>query len=522
MKTIKAIIVLLVHLSFGTNSLFCQNTYTYPTGPLATFYDGELIEADYWDTIPKILSAGMGFADIVGIDSPQLTEELVLEAGGAWLSDIDCGSDPGDFTSSSLRMQVENAYIFQDGPWEYQDGAIGMDGLPIVFSWPLLTNTLDVTDFRFILNTGDTIFGYTVGMFPNYENNERNCAVIFGELGNRLPSDDPNARFPVKLEIVDDGTPLLLAGHNNQVVSAVGLSWETETSPYDLNNGPKLVGAKLNHVGSENLGEGTNSAIVDDLVFGVYPNDEFALYNGGDFRLRVLTSGGFSPDGVRGVKPTDFENFFRLHLVDEEGNTTLIETVDSTYQVEGGILKVLGLSDLGLNESTYNDCYAEDVDNYIDIILEGDEEAARNIAFVEVPSLAGGYSAFYNPGGPGTTPFPEVNYTSPGPPDLEPVIMALDDPMRVNSADLIPLSVSESAEESRGEFRIFPNPANSEVQVITEPNFSGQIEIYDLVGNQLLVTEKQSLKIENLSPGTYIILKKYSDGYFESRRFVKF
>jgi len=64
--------------------------------------------------------------------------------------------------------------------------------------------------------------------------------------------------------------------------------------------------------------------------------------------------------------------------------------------------------------------------------LTGNEVAARNITFLEIPSLAGGYSAFYNPGGPGTTPTPDVIYSQPGPPDLEPVIMALDDPMRVS------------------------------------------------------------------------------------------
>ena len=90
-----------------------------------------------------------------------------------------------------------------------------------------------------------------------------------------------------------------------------------------------------------------------------------------------------------------------------------------------------GLSDLGPAQDSYDDCYLEDADNYIDIILEGDDAAARNITFLEIPSLAGGYEAFYNPGGPGTTPFPGVNYSQPGPPDLEPVIIALDDPMRV-------------------------------------------------------------------------------------------
>jgi hypothetical protein len=92
------------------------------------------------------------------------------------------------------------------------------------------------------------------------------------------------------------------------------------------------------------------------------------------------------------------------------------------------------LSDLGQAEGgevAFDACYDEDRDNYIDIILVGDEDAARNITILEIPSLEEGYSAFYNPGGPGRTPFEDVNYSAPGPRDLEPVIIALDDPMRV-------------------------------------------------------------------------------------------
>ena len=54
------------------------------------------------------------------------------------------------------------------------------------------------------------------------------------------------------------------------------------------------------------------------------------------------------------------------------------------------------------------------------------------MTFVEIPSLEGGYRAFYNPGGPGPEPFEGVRYAAPGPPDLEPVVIALDDPMRVS------------------------------------------------------------------------------------------
>jgi len=153
------------------------------------------------------------------------------------------------------------------------------------------------------------------------------------------------------------------------------------------------------------------------------PNDEFALYDGGDFRLRVLTSGGFSPDGVTGLRPDMFEDFFRLRARGPDGGTVEMREVGVDYRLAGGTLRVVGLSDLGQREDHYDDCYREDRDNYIDIILDGDEAAARSIEAVEIPSLDGGYRA---------EPFPGVTYTAPGPPDVQPVTMALDDPMRVS------------------------------------------------------------------------------------------
>ncbi|MEO0564949.1 MAG: phospholipase, partial [Chloroflexota bacterium] len=210
--------------------------------------------------------------------------------------------------------------------------------------------------------------------------------------------------------------------------------WETDRSPYDA--GPVLVGAKLNFVGDESLGEG---GLTIARALGLLPNDEFALYDEGDFRIRVLTTGGFSPDGVTGLRPDMYEQFFRVHVNGPDGETVLLENVGEEYEVAGGTLRVVGLSELGLAENPdegiyYDDCYAEDRDNYIDIILVGDEAAARNITFVEIPATEDGYQPFYNPGGPGPEPFEDVRYTAPGPPDLEPVIIALDDPMRVSRA----------------------------------------------------------------------------------------
>ncbi|MBX2819919.1 MAG: hypothetical protein KTR29_09575, partial [Rhodothermaceae bacterium] len=119
-------------------------TVNYPAGPFAAFFDGNLVGADYWSEVPMILSAGMGFADIVGVPEDVLTEELVEQAGGAWLSDIDCDpNDVGAFTSTSLQSQVNLVYVLQTPYGTLEDGAIGLDGLPIVFSWPVLTNTID-------------------------------------------------------------------------------------------------------------------------------------------------------------------------------------------------------------------------------------------------------------------------------------------------------------------------------------------------------------------------------------------
>ncbi len=388
-------------------------------------FDGALKEADYWSDEPVILSAGMGFEGIIGW--PQVNEETVREAEGSWYGSVMCtnSEDPpaGAYTSTVSTAGIE---LFYKGTAEDDDG------LPIVFSWPVATETVDQTDFQFTLNTGEIVFPNSAGMLPNWELNERNTVVVFGDFGNRGLSSEEGAIFPVRLDIVEDETPLFLIGPNGQEFNAVGLSWETNTSPYD--SGPKLVGAKLNHVGNEVLGEG---GLGFGTRSGVLPNDELSLYDEGDFRIRVLTTGGFSPDGITGLTPTMFEDFFRIHAKGPNGELVLLEKVGQEYLVAGGALRIVGLSDLGQKENPdegifYDDCYAEDRDNYIDIILVGDETAARNITHVEIPSLEGGYNAFYNPGGPGPEPFEGVRYTAPGPADLEPVINALDNPMRVS------------------------------------------------------------------------------------------
>jgi len=393
-------------------------------------YDGRLVAADYWAPAPQILSAGLGFDRI--ISTPADDEKTTVEAGGAWDSAMQCekegGPTDGDRSSLALGSSMDAITLMKEGASiEY------VDGLPVVFSWPIRTDTLRPSQFRFTLNTGDVVGVDAITMTPNFELNERNTVVMFSELGNRGLPGEPDARFPVRLDIVpaDDGTELMLAGPNGDA-SATGLSFTTQNTPYA--SGPTLVGAKLNRIDDRPAGDGA----VGLSGGATMPNDERALYGAvGDFRLRMLTTGGFSPDGVRGVLPTDFETFFRIHARGADGSDVVIDRVGVPYEVAGGSLTVVGLSDLGLPETEegdifFDDCYVEDRDNYIDVILTGEEAAARSITDLEIPAVEGGYAAFFNPGGPGQTPTPGVRYTAPGPATMQAVTIALDDPMRVD------------------------------------------------------------------------------------------
>ena len=393
-------------------------------------YDGSLVAADYWTEEPQILSAGLGFDGIIGSTADD--QQTTVDAGGAWDAVMQCSKDggPTDADRSSLVPSSSLALVslIEEGKDpEY------VDGTPVVFSWPVRTDTLRPSQFRWTLNTGEVVGTDAITMTPNFELNERNTVVMFTELGNRGLPGEPDARYPVRLDIVpaSDGTELMLAGPEGDV-SATGLTKDTDNSPYV--SGPTLVGAKLNRIDSPPQGEGP----VAQNGTASMPNDERTLFGEqGDFRLRMLTTGGFSPDGIRGVLPTDFETFFRIHAIGPDGEEVILDRVGMPYEVQGGTLTIVGISDLGKPASTaddifYDDCYADDRDNYLDIIIEGSDSAARSITDLEIPALDGGYAAFYNPGGPGQTPTPGVRYTAPGPSTLQSVIIALDDPMRVD------------------------------------------------------------------------------------------
>ena len=130
-----------------------------------------------------------------------------------------------------------------------------------------------------------------VTLLPNWELNERNTIVAFGAFGKRKPSES-DAVYPVRLDIVEDATPLLLVGPGGQEFNAVGLTWTSpDTTGYGA--GPILVGAKLN-VAETSPGRRWSPLIEQNSA--AMPNDEVSLYGAvADFRIRVLTSGGSHP-----------------------------------------------------------------------------------------------------------------------------------------------------------------------------------------------------------------------------------
>lgn len=401
----------------------------HPTGRTNPLYrllqQDVLINADYYGDAPSILGASLGFTHILGVPGLNGTttsdEVLARRAGGSWetLSSPNAGT-------ASMRAYTSNASVGGIAT-NYGYPVRYTDGFPIEFSWPVLPSSVAGSAFRVVLNTGQVVTPLAASITPNFEYNERSTVVILGYFGNRIAPGEPGAIYPVKLEVADSRSPLKLVGPGGVVVSAAGLSYGDGSTPmtaYEPGSGPKLVAAKLSVMST--AGESAPIPFA-----GTLPNDGVSLYGSeAQYRLRVFTSGGFSPDGVRSVYPTDFARFFRIETADADGVVRWLTEAGVPYQLPGGTITVVGLADLGPAQSSYDDSYVEDHDNQIDIVLSGDLAAIATIRSVQIPA-AGAYSPFYNPGGPGNDPTPGVPYSQPGPSQTTPVINALADPMTV-------------------------------------------------------------------------------------------
>jgi len=379
-----------------------------------------IISADIWSPRPQMLAAGLGFVNIIGVpgaDSDDVTaaQQAVQAVGGAWNTGLTCASgDPPPRRALTSAASPEQIYTVNAVSPRYAAG------LPVEFSWPVLPSTVNASDFRVTLNDGTVVVPESASVNPNFEYNERSTVVLFGHFGNALPGSDPGARYVVI-------TPMRLVGPRSRLVSAVGMSATKSTSPYDDQSadptkwtGPRLAGGTITRMSTR--GEGAPPGLRSTL-----PNDGRALYGArARFRVRVLTTGGFSPDGITALTPTAYRRHFQVIAVTRSGRRIPLVTPGRTYRIDGHPLRVVGLADLGRKQRTYDRCYQEDHDNQIDIILDGSVEAARRVRWVRVPATGKGYRPLYNPGGPGIAPMPGVRYSAPGPRHAQRIANGID------------------------------------------------------------------------------------------------
>ena len=350
------------------------------------------LSADYFLSTPQIMTANFGFDGYMGVPGLNGTGSDAQAAANqynvSWESIDPALNAPVRATYSAVGTAAFLAI--------YGVPALLADTIPVVFTHPVLGDTLNPTDFRVALNTGEVVTPITASFLPNLEFNERQTAVISGDWGNRILPGEPGSRYPVSVTIFKDETPLRLVTQTG-LVSAVGLTVQSK-NPYVEGNGPRILSAKLNAF--SDLGEGNPAWQANSTA-----NSGSDLY--GDqamYRLRIYTSAGFSPDGIASITPDDFAKFFQITALDVNGNTVTILETGVDYRIPGyGTVRVLGVADTGLAQDAYDLAYVEDHDNQYDIILGGDAAAIARLQAVRMPS-GDGYSPVYNPGGPGNDP----------------------------------------------------------------------------------------------------------------------
>lgn len=358
--------------------------------------------ADLFADRPALLSGNYGFEGYIGIPGMNGTDASSQQIAAAY----NVAWNSVDASLNASQRALTSAASTDNAARVYGVDLLQADTMPLVFSYPLLPTQLNATDFLVTLSDGSRVTPQVAAFLPNLEFNERQTVVIAGEFGNRLQPGQPGALYPVSVTVVNDGSPLELLTAEGPV-SAVGLS-VASANPYVEGNGPTLLAAKLNRL--NNLGEGGPIGV----SLASQNNSGLDLYGtAAQYRLRLYTSAGFSPDGISSLLPSEFSRYFLLEATSADGSIITIDATDAPVQIgEFGSITVLGLADLAPAGTPENAAYVEDHDNYYDIILAGDAAAIARLSRVRMPSF-GAYQAVYNPGGPGNDPGAEG--AAPGP-----------------------------------------------------------------------------------------------------------
>ena len=386
--------------------------HEYPTGKMIN--SDIIVNANLYGDTPEFLSA-TGFSHLVCMNSTTDLYEGQKFFLGNYNTNLDINSHILRNITSSSDIRLLSPVTRHLQP--------GMDAMPICFTFPILPSSVDVKQFAITLNNGFVVKPYDFTFAPNSKYNEKQCIILNGYWNNRLLNNENtytmNSIYPISVKIVESFGKKLYA------IGPKGLYDMTEktvtftdgyVSPIFL-NACVLTKYTLpdiyNHLGD--IGSGVNA--IENM------NSPNILYgNDAEYRFRVFTAFGYSPDGILPMLPDQYERYWYLQYVDPDTSiSTNLYKQQYKYTFGSYSVTIVGLADLGFLSTTGYDSatYSEDRDNQIDIIVKGDETIIKNIKKLVIPS--GGfnpdtglsYISFMSPGGPGPTPIPGMKYTLP-------------------------------------------------------------------------------------------------------------
>jgi hypothetical protein len=162
-------------------------------------------------------SGNYGFDGYLGVPGLQSSnpQQAAADSNIAW-QNVDPDLNPAQraLTSASSILGASNSY---------ETNLVLADTMPLVFSHPVFPPSMnaDGSDFLVTMNDGTTVSPDAAGFLPNLEYNERQTVVIMGDFGNRLTPDDPDAQYPISVDVINDGTPLEMLSKTGPV-DAVG------------------------------------------------------------------------------------------------------------------------------------------------------------------------------------------------------------------------------------------------------------------------------------------------------------
>lgn len=198
--------------------------------------------------------------------------------------------------------------------------------------------------------------------------------------------------------------PMRFIGPDGSLESGEGLIGQVEYDPYDniqAEGGNQVIRAKLNIC--DNTGDEANF-----FMRGPHNSCRNIYGDAADYRLRLFTQWGVFKAGRLPVYPTDYSRYFTLIAELNDGSELPLMESNVEYDIDGEPLTVLGLAETGSisSVSEYNECYDDDRDNIIDVVLNGSVTAVTKLKRVEHRPSDGTHEPFYDPGAKG------VNETS--------------------------------------------------------------------------------------------------------------